>query len=484
MLSSFHLLLVLLFLGTTRCQGHTATEWERRTIYQVLTDRIATDTSSSSTPACSDLKKYCGGTWKGIENHLDYIAGMGFDALWISPMPENLGDDYHGYAFLDLYTLNPHFGAEESLQSLIDAAHARDMWVMLDVVGNHVAPVGTDYSQVTPFDKTEHYHSPCAINDWNNQTEVELCRLANLPDLDQNNEFVRSTLLEWVGGLKAKYGFDGLRIDTVPEVHPDFWSEFSAAAGVYCVGEVLNGDVNYVAPYQQYMDGVLSYPLYFTLIDVFARRHSMRALEGLVGPSGSYAAFENTHLLGSFVDNHDQPRFLYTSGGSGGAGGSQANQYTLYKNALVMALFTSGIPIVYYGTEQGYSGGDDPANRESLWPNYKTDSELYLFLQSAVKARKDSLLSMAPTPSSLPQVQRYAADNFYSFSRGEVLVCLTNAGTTGGTVSLSLPYLPYESGDVVCNILASSPDSDCATVSSGGLWVTMTDGLPKVFVPK
>ena len=50
----------------------TADEWKSRTIYQLLTDRFAKD-EGSSTDACSDLHNYCGGTFKGIEDHLDYI---------------------------------------------------------------------------------------------------------------------------------------------------------------------------------------------------------------------------------------------------------------------------------------------------------------------------------------------------------------------------------------------------------------------------
>lgn len=43
---------------------------------------------------------YCGGTWKGIVNHLDYIQSMGFDAVWISPVSANIeGNSSQGEAF-------------------------------------------------------------------------------------------------------------------------------------------------------------------------------------------------------------------------------------------------------------------------------------------------------------------------------------------------------------------------------------------------
>lgn len=54
---------------------------------------------------------------------------------------------------------------------------------------------------------------------------------------------------------------DGLRVDTVKHVEKSFWPGFNSAAGVYCVGEVFQGDPAYTCPYQNYMDGVLNYPM-------------------------------------------------------------------------------------------------------------------------------------------------------------------------------------------------------------------------------
>ena len=48
---------------------------------------------------------------------------------------------------------------------------------------------------------------------------VEICRLAKLPDLNQTNEYVRATLLNWIRDLTQKYQIDGYRIDTVTEVY-------------------------------------------------------------------------------------------------------------------------------------------------------------------------------------------------------------------------------------------------------------------------
>jgi len=223
-------ILSLVFLGTAT-QAATPEEWKQRTIYQILTDRFARDTYDPNAPC--DLHKYCGGTWKGLESKLDYISGMGFDAIWISPIPENKGEDYHGYGALDWFKVNPHFGTEQDLKDLVATAKSKDIWIMLDVVANHVAPVDLDFSEVTPFNNAEYYHSKCQISNWNDPGNVEYCRLANLPDLNQDNEFVRSTLKTWVHDTIQEFGFEGIRVDTVPEVKKQFWGEYSTSAGVY-----------------------------------------------------------------------------------------------------------------------------------------------------------------------------------------------------------------------------------------------------------
>lgn len=162
-----------------------------------------------------------------------------------------------------------------------------------------------DYSDVVPFNQVEYYHNcdicpaQCLITDWTNQQQVELCQLDLLPDLNQSHPFVHDTLVQWVSDLVTNYSIDGLRIDTVPEVHPDFWVDFQNSAGIYAVGEVFNGEVAYVAPYQQVIDGILSYPLFFVMRDVFANKGSMYQLRTINQQYQS--SFENINLLGTFL---------------------------------------------------------------------------------------------------------------------------------------------------------------------------------------
>ena len=440
---------LLFVLLTTYITSKTKDEWKTRSIYQILTDRFA---RTSDTGSCT-LSQYCGGNYQGIINHLDYIQGMGFNAIWISPIVQNYAGSYHGYHLTNLYNLNSNFGSEDDFKNLITQCHNRDIWVMVDVVANHVGPVGTDYSQVYPFNSADHYHDYCDINDWSNQWQVENCRLSGLPDLKQENEWVAQTLLDWISDIISKYNIDGIRIDTIMEVPKTFWDSFRNYAGVFQIGEAFNGDINYVADYQNHLDSVFNYPLYYTIQSSFCG--SFTNLEGYwfnsrpIYPAPQYAA--------TFVENHDNPRFL-----------NRCNDRSKFTNAAIFSLLWEGIPVFYYGGEQYYAGGADPNNREPLWDNYNTGTELYRLLGIANNLRTSKSIW------NYDIIQRYSDDNFYSFTRGDVLACFTNTNS----LTRYITYHSFSDGDTLCNVLYYD---DCVTVSGGSITINMGD-YPKVYV--
>jgi len=443
-------------------------DWRQRTIYQLLTDRFARGSGDNS--PCNDLHNYCGGTFSGIKNHLDYIAGLGFDAIWISPIVVNTPGGYHGYWAQDINNINPSFGSQQDLTDLISACHSRGIWVMLDVVANHVGPVGNDFSSIKPFNDQQHYHDcnqcppGCNINfNANDQAQIEICRLASLPDLNQTNPFVQNTLINWIQTIISSNKFDGIRIDTVPEVSKSFWSQYTQAAGVFSVGEVFDGRIDYVSGYQGPVNSVLSYPLYFALTNVFGHQQSMNQIQSILQ---QYAQnFKDPSVLGTFLENHDNARF-----------GSFQKDVTLFKNGLTFTLMTQGIPIIYYGADQGFNGGNDPNNREAMWTsNFNTNNDLYTFIKNVVGFRK------AHNIQSLAQVQRYSDDNFYAFTRGNaVFVATTNVGSNGPQITRNITYHPFAEGTKLCNLFYSS---DCIMVTKGSFDIVLLHGESKIFYP-
>lgn len=183
---------------------------------------------------------------------------------------------------------------------------------MVDVVANHMGNVNTIYSPNVPFDKAEHYHDYCLISDLafstKNMAEIQRCRLAGLADLDQSKEFVSNYLINWIKDLVKKFDFDGLRIDTVPEVETGFWKKYTDAAGVFATGEVFDGDYGYLASFIPSIGSVLNYPWYFNIKDLFVNQRDMWTIRDY------YQKWANQNvdvsILTPFIDNHDNPRFL------------------------------------------------------------------------------------------------------------------------------------------------------------------------------
>lgn len=119
-------------------------DWRDEIIYQVLIDRFDDgDVNNNYNVDRRHMARYHGGDWQGLINRLDYLETLGVTALWISPVVKNVEEDagfasYHGYWTQDFLSVNPHFGNITDLRRLVDAAHRRNMKVILDVVTNHV----------------------------------------------------------------------------------------------------------------------------------------------------------------------------------------------------------------------------------------------------------------------------------------------------------------------------------------------------------
>lgn len=479
-----------LFLAAATAQlawGLSAAGWRQQSIYQVMTDRFAR-TDLSTTAACdTSAQAYCGGTYQGLISKLDYIQGMGFTAVWISPIVKQMdgntadGSSYHGYWAQDIWSLNPSFGTAGDLMALSTALHARGMYLMLDVVTNHVAYKGcgacVDYSIFTPFDSASYFHPFCLI-DYSNQTSIEQCwegdNTVSLPDLRTEDSSVRAIWNDWIAQIVETYGIDGLRVDSVKHQETSFWSGFGAAAGVFMLGEVYNGDPTQLAAYQDYMPGLLDYASYYWIT---------RAFQSSSGSIGDLAAgvntlkgvARNTSLYGSFLENHDQPRFA-----------SLTSDLALAKNAIAFTMLKDGIPVVYQGQEQHFAGGSVPADREALWSSgYDTSATLYAWIAALNKIRARAIAQDGGY-LSYQAYPVYTDSNTIAMRKGrdgyQVVGVFTNKGSSGGSssVTLTASMTGFTAGQAVVDVMS------CTTFtadSGGSLGVTLSGGIPRVFYP-
>ncbi len=424
--------------------AQSAASWTSRSIYFIMTDRFSDgDTSNDNYGGYnSDLSSptsWHGGDFQGIINHLDYIKNMGFTAIWITPVVmQNSENAYHGYWGYDFYSIDGHLGTMSKLQELVTDAHALNIWVMLDVVANHTGP----YNYTAPtFPDYADYHHNGDITDYSNQWDVENEDVAGLNDLDQSNTYVYNTLLSQVKWLVSTTGVDGLRIDTVKHVPQTFWSAYAASAGTFTLGEVYSGDPAYDGPYTHYLDAVLDYPMYYTIHDVFGQNASMTNISSRYAQDSNYS---NPLTNGVFLDNHDVDRFLCDASGS--------DKTAQLKLALAFVFSGRGIPIMYYGTEQGFSGCADPANREDMFNSFNTSSALYNYVAALNYVR-----NISPALQNGTQAEKWVDTTFYAFERANgsnrVLVALNNCFCTR---SVTIPNLGFTADQTVHDLLTGT----------------------------
>ena len=413
--------------------------WVGRSIYFIMTDRFsngdpANDDAAGFNSDRADPRRWHGGDFRGIINQLDYIEGMGFDAIWITPVTRQRSvHAYHGYWQHDFYAIDPHFGTLEELKQLVEAAHERDMLVMLDVVPNHTGDFIPGVQAAPPFDDPSWFHNQGNIKNYGNQQEVEQGDLLGLDDIAQENPAARAELLNWIAWLRTETGVDGLRVDTAKHMPKDFLAEFDAAAATHSMAEVFSGDVEYVAPYSYVLDAVTDFPLYEGFKAGLATSQPLQNVQQVLARD---AAYRNVHTNGTFIDNHDVERFMCLATG----GPDQDKQAQLHQ-ALAVLFTVRGIPIVYYGTEQQLAGCKDPANREDLFELFDPESPTYGWLSTLNSVRKAH-----PALTQGTSADRFIDANGWAFQRSyaedTVVVCVNNSWQPNTFAASELADLP------------------------------------------
>ena len=465
----------------------TLTEWRSRSIYQVLTDRFAW--GNDSTPsACAVVDGlYCGGSWTGIKNRLDYIQEMSFDAIWISPivaqLPQRTGDGeaYTAYWAQDLYALNPHFGTREDFISLINEVHNRGMYLMLDVVVNHLGfagePQNVDYSILNPFNDEKYFHHYCTITNPDNQTNVEVCWLGDeivpLADLRTEDQDVQDMFSEWISGMVKNYSIDGLRIDTSINVNPSFFTDFVKSAGVFATGEIMEGDCPLACEWEKTIGSILNYIVYYPLIRAF--QDAQGSINDLVETINAVKSIcGDPTAFGTFSENHDVERFA-----------SYTPDLSLAKNMITYTIMADGIPIIYQGQEQQMTGSIDPYfNRAPLWEaGYNTSAPLYQHIATLNKFRQHVFATSTNYSLYMSEViyQDYHSLGLRKgFNGSQVITVLNNNGVDTDDFILDVEGSDYPPGTQLTEILTCT---NLTINTAGCLHVPMGEGKPKVMYP-
>ena len=312
-----------------------------------------------------------GGDLRGIAEHLDYVARMGFTQIWTTPLTENNqpASSYHGYACTDLYQIDARFGSNQEYRTLVGKAKTQGLGWIQDVVLNHIGsghwwmqdlpsadwlnfqakPVMTNHKRTTIQDP--HASAADRINfsdGW---------FVPGMPDLNQRNPLLANYLIQNTLWWIEYAGLSGLRTDTYSYSDSAFLSQWSGRVmqeypQFNIVGEEWISNpaiVSYwqrgkVNPdrYQSFAPSMMDFPLFealrTSLVNADKEAPAFSQVYDTVANDFLYPAPENLVI---FEGNHDTHR-IYSE---------LAQDYDLYQMAMVYLATMRGIPQFFYGTE-------------------------------------------------------------------------------------------------------------------------------------
>jgi len=365
-----------------------------------------------------------GGDLQGLTQKLPYLEKLGITAIWLTPILRNQaiqGDisGYHGYWVLDFTEIDPHLGSNNDLKHFIDQAHQRNIKVFFDIITNHTADVvkykechgedGAGWSEsgeACPYislkemqagkkyttviqQGNEQLKTPVWLNDpkhYHNQGDSTFegenslnGDFFGLDDLNTESLEVVKGMTEIYKNIISEFRPDGFRIDTVKHVNIEFWQQFipalskhAKAIGIdnfFMFGEVYSGVPKELSKFttQGKIPSVLDFGLQSAIYNTLIENKGTNHFSQLFAQDHLY---KDADQLLNFTGNHDMGRFAYLLN-------SQHNKYNeeqvvnRLKLATAITFFARGIPVIYYGDEQGFVGdGGNHDSRQDMMPSF------------------------------------------------------------------------------------------------------------------
>jgi glycosidase len=376
-------------------------------ILNLMPDRFANgDPANDSLPGMPDRlardngSGRHGGDLRGMTQHLDYLADMGYTQLWPTPLVENNmpAYSYHGYAATDLYKMDARYGSNDDYLNFTAQARSKGIGIIQDVVLNHIGskhwwmqdmpmpdwisyngkPVLTAHHRLATQDP---YGSK---EDIRNYTEGWFS--PDMPDMNQANPFMANYLVQnsiwWI----EYAGLSGLRVDTYGYSNIRFLTEWSRRVmqeypNLNLVGEEWSSRVPVVARWQRgkqnfdgyvsHMPSMMDFPLNFMLRKALADTAGDYSLSDIYETLAQDSLYPDAGNLVLFEGNHDIARIFSVLHGDPG----------LFRIAMAYVLTAPRVPQLYYGSEvlmtSTTRGRDDASYRQDFpggWPGDKVNA--------------------------------------------------------------------------------------------------------------
>lgn len=431
-------------------------DWSDAIIYFVLIDRFADgDASNNAHVDRRNPGAYHGGDLKGLAQQLDEITALGATAIWINPVVRQISKPlwaqgppgsgwaqgfehwgFHGYWADDFERLEPHFGSEEEFKALVEAAHARGLKVLLDVVYNHPGYSARYLTDPTTRHWLRPPHSDCGA-------DPLTCQVGGLPDFRTELPEVREYLFRAHLGLARRVGVDGFRLDTVKHVEHEFWREHRRRSRAelgpdfFLLGEVWGGSHQVLDPWFASDEVDAGFD--------FSFRGSCRGFVEGKGRTVAFAAYlkkrhqvRSGYHLAHYLSSHDEPMLLH----------ELDNDRKKFKLCVALQMASLGIPVIYYGEEVGRRGGAWPTNRGDMpWGKRAVEPGRGVPRDEDLRAYYRQLIALRRQHSALARGTFHelsTAGDLLVFARedkasGDTVIVAVNRGADSNVAALALP---------------------------------------------
>ncbi len=428
-------------------QPHTP-DWVKDAIfYQIFPDRFASSAQVEkphnlepwdSPPTTFGFK---GGDLLGVVERLDYLQDLGINAIYFTPVFQSTAN--HRYHTHDYFQIDPILGGNAAFKTLLDAAHARGIRVVIDGVFNHASRGLYQFNHALENGKASPYLDWFTFRDFPVRAYTEPINydawwgLAALPKFNHQNLQVREYIMR-VAEHWVREGIDGWRLDVPGEIDDDeFWREFRRRVkainpDAYIVGEIWQRGDRWLAGDQ--FDAVMNYQFtraclaFFIEHDNASRELLQEYSYGNVRPmeAGEFARTleemlhwypeEIVYAQLNLLDSHDTARFLSIARGDASA----------LRLALLTMFTYPGAPMIYYGDEIALEGRKDPDSRRAMiWNPGRVNREMLNATKRLTMLRKKYAALRRGALTTL-----HANGKVYAFARqyeGETVIVALNA---------------------------------------------------------
>ncbi len=414
----------------------------------------------------SKPNNFFGGDLDGIIQHLSYIEELGANVIYMTPIFE--APSNHKYDTTDYYKIDPSFGDIDTVKRLVKESHKRGIKVIFDAVFNHCGYNFFAFQDVIKNGEASKYKNWFYIDSFPivSEPHPNYETFANdvwtMPKLRTSNPEVKEYLLNIARYWIEEADIDGWRLDVSNEIDHDFWRAFRkvvkrANPDTLIIGEIWHDSSSWLEG-DQY-DSVMNYLFRDAVFDFVAKKDiGVRTFDARLAKARMKYKDQANYAMFNLIDSHDTERFLT----------SVHESASRLKLAAFIQMTYIGMPMIYYGTEVGMTGLNDPDCRKTMvWEEEKQNQELFTYYKQLIQVRKSN---PALTRGDLKTFLTDDIRQLYGYIRSyqeEKIAVLLNSLSKQQTVSINLPF----EGDKLKNLMTE----EIYTVKNGNLTITLTE---------